>query len=50
MSLAAKEEEEVMTGTPGFNLRRFCAAATASVAARPLTFSNFLYSQRSTQP
>jgi len=47
MSLAAKEEE--VTGTPGFNLRRFCAAATASVDARPLAFSNFLISQRSTQ-
>jgi hypothetical protein len=43
-------EEVVMTGTPGFNRRRSCAAATASVAASPLAFSNFLSSQRSTQP
>jgi hypothetical protein len=43
-------EEVVMTGTPGFNRGFFCTAATASVAARPLAFSNFLFSQRSTQP
>jgi hypothetical protein len=48
MSLAG--DEVVMTGTPGFNRRHFCAAATASVAARPPAFSNFPFSQRSTQP
>jgi pimeloyl-ACP methyl ester carboxylesterase len=36
-----------MNRTPGMNRRRFCKAAAVTVAASPLGFSSFLFSQRS---